>query len=136
MWIQRTYPIFCCDLSSLFNFLWSEFTHFILTLFISIIILQKKQKHGEVTLQRSIHEQTYYNNIIALGHRAGMYRGVLIGQFTQILDGSFRRGLNAQVVTFSARLVFSPCPLTRVSGKTKMAQKALILYSGKALCIK
>ena len=36
-----------------------------------------------------------------LGHRAGLNRGVPIGRSTQIMGGSFRRGLHADAVTFS-----------------------------------
>ena len=37
-------------------------------------------------------------------HRAGLNGGVPMGRSTQIMKGSFRRGLNSEVVTFSPRL--------------------------------
>ena len=55
-------------------------------------------------------------------HRAGLNRGVPIGQSTQIMGGSFRRGLNSEVVTFSNRLAVQPSPLYKINGKkNKMA---------------
>ena len=40
--------------------------------------------------------------------RAGFSRGVPIGRSPQIMDGSFRRGLNSEVVTFSRCSAFAP----------------------------
>ena len=42
------------------------------------------------------------------------------------MGGSFRRGLNSEVVTFSTRLAFRPLPLYK-SNKEKMQDGSLIL---------
>ena len=55
-------------------------------------------------------------------HRAGLNRGVPMGRSTKIMGGSFRRGLNSKVVTFSTRLAVQPSPLYKSNGeKSKMA---------------
>ena len=40
-----------------------------------------------------------------------------MGRSTQIMGGSFRRGLNSEAVTFSTRLAVQPSPCTKVLGK-------------------
>ena len=49
-----------------------------------------------------------------------------MGRSIQIMGGSFRRGLNSEVVTFSTRLAVQPSPLYKSNGiacggKSKMA---------------
>ena len=45
-----------------------------------------------------------------------------MGRSTQIMEVSFRRGLNSEVVTFSTRLAVQPSPLYKSNGeKSKMA---------------
>ena len=46
--------------------------------------------------------------------RAGLNRGVLMGRLTQIMGGSFRRGLNSEVVPFLLKSLFSPRPCTKI----------------------
>ena len=40
-----------------------------------------------------------------------------MGRSTQIMGGSFRRGLNTDVVTFSTRLAVQPSPMYKSIGK-------------------
>ena len=57
---------------------------------------------------------------IGIMHRAGLNRGVPMGRSTQITGGSFRRGLNSEVVT--TRLTVQPSPLYKSNReKSKMA---------------
>ena len=45
-----------------------------------------------------------------------------MGRAIQIMGGSFRRGLNSEVVNFSTRLAVQPSPLYKSNGKeSKMA---------------
>ena len=45
-----------------------------------------------------------------------------MGRSTQIMGGSFRRGLHSEMVTFSIRLAVQPSPLYKSHGeKSKMA---------------
>ena len=44
-------------------------------------------------------------------HRAWLNRGTPMGRSTQIMGGSFTRGLNSEVVTFSTKLAVQPSPL-------------------------
>ena len=45
-----------------------------------------------------------------------------MGRSTQIMGGSFRRGLHSEVDTFSTRLAVQPSPLYKSNGeKSKMA---------------
>ena len=53
----------------------------------------------------------------AFNHRAGLNRGVPMDRSTQIMGGSFRRGLNSEVVTFSTRLAVQPSHLYKSNGE-------------------
>ena len=65
--------------------------------------------------------------------------------FSQIMGGSFSRGLYSEVVAFSSRLAVQPFPLKKSNGEKQdgslpflypaflMARMALHLYSGPAL---
>ena len=63
-------------------------------------------------------------NSVYWSHIAGLNRRVPMGRSTQILGGSFRQGLNSEVVTFSTRLAFQFSPLYKSDG-----EKASLLSS-------
>ena len=69
-----------------------------------------------------------------LYHRAaGLNRGVPMDKSTDIMKGSFRRGLHSDVDTFSTRLAVQPRPCTKVTGKKQdgsllFLQPAFLLY--------
>ena len=54
--------------------------------------------------------------------RAGLNRGVLMGRLTQIMGGSFRLGLNSEVVPFQLKSLFSPRPCTKIDGEKAISQ--------------
>ena len=54
-----------------------------------------------------------------LVHIAGLNRGVPMGRSTQIMGGSFRQGLNSEVVTFLTKLAVQPSPLCKSNGEKK-----------------
>ena len=72
-----------------------------------------------------------------------------MGQSTQIMGRSFKRGLHSEVITFLTRLAIQPLPLYQRNGeKSKMAasyfcilssdspkQLGLLLYSRSTLCL-
>ena len=66
--------------------------------------------------------ESYY-----LCHRAGLNRGVPMGRSTLIMGGSFRQGLNAEVVTLSIRFAVQPSPLYKVMGKKARSQRPIIV---------
>ena len=72
-----------------------------------------------------------------------------MGQSTQIMGSSFRRGLHSEVVTFLTRLAIQPLPLYQSNGEKRktaascfcilssdsLKQLGLLLYSRSALCL-
>ena len=53
-----------------------------------------------------------------------------MGQSTQIMGNSFRRGLHSEVITFLTRLAIQPLPLYQSNGeKSKMAASYFCILS-------
>ena len=103
-----------------------------------------KQRHKKILCGRPL--MTWPPMMININsHRAGLNRGVPMCRSTQIMGGSFRRGLTSELVTFSTARAVPPSLLYKSNGwKSKMAASHFcilpsdwperLLYSGPALC--
>ena len=80
-----------------------------------------KQRHKKILCGRPL--MTWPPMMININsHRAGLNRGVPMCRSTQIMGGSFRRGLTSELVTFSTARAVPPSLLYKSNGwKSKMA---------------
>ena len=81
-----------------------------------------------LTIRYSVRVVQYHVKL-CFTHRAGLNRGVLMGRSTEIMGGSFRRGLISEMVTFSNTLAVQTSPVYKSNGEKTRCQLPILILS-------